>query len=285
MTILGNRTVQFNSRFLYWYVRSPIIQEDQSHTHQQLLDDEGRIGMMKTATISTATLIVCWVSPICNAWLSPYVGVRDYRPNTRLSMAGNLHGQNACFVPLEQLDQDYYAPRILQVSFGAIRVRDGCSSIKMIQIAGAYPGITAEEITAVQSEPAPELGQWTYDFSDPDGPQLGTVAIQGSQTVAGAEDPIVIIAEHLSIGVTLPKEIEDSVDLIVLVDRAYKNFEERKFLVVNMPSEGVKIAAFATKSEIPAGTEILGQVLLVQIPWLPAMKPTKTGFMEVDEYF
>lgn len=29
--------------------------------------------------------------------------------------AGNKHGENACFLPLEQLDQDYYAPRIVQV--------------------------------------------------------------------------------------------------------------------------------------------------------------------------
>ena len=129
------------------------------------------------------------------------------------------------------------------------------------------------------------MGQWTYDFSDPDGPQLGTVALQGSQTVAGAEDPVVIIAEHPSIGVTLPKAIVDPVDLVVLVDRGVKTYGERLFMVVDIPGEGVKITAFASKKDVPEGAEILGRVVLVQIPWLPAMKPTKTGFMEVDEYF
>ena len=30
---------------------------------------------------------------------------------------GFLHGQSSCFLPLAQLDQDYYAPRIIQVRF------------------------------------------------------------------------------------------------------------------------------------------------------------------------
>jgi len=28
---------------------------------------------------------------------------------------GNLHGESACFMPLEQNDEEYYAPRIVQV--------------------------------------------------------------------------------------------------------------------------------------------------------------------------
>ena len=30
---------------------------------------------------------------------------------------GFLHGQSSCFLPLAQLDQDYYAPRIIQVRY------------------------------------------------------------------------------------------------------------------------------------------------------------------------
>lgn len=138
---------------------------------------------------------------------------------------------------------------------------------------------------AVKSEPSPEPGQWTYDFSDPDGPQLGTVAIEGNNVVASAEDPVVIIAEHTSLNVPLPEVIKDPVDLIVLVDRAKNRFAERKFLVVDIPGIGITIAAYPTKSELPSNSEILGQVVLCQVPWLPSMKPTKSGFMEVDEYF
>lgn len=138
----------------------------------------------------------------------------------------------------------------------------------------------------MNSEPSAEVGQWAYDFSDPEGPQLGTVAIEGSHVVASCEDPVVIIAEHPSMGVVLSEELESPVDLLVLVDRALKTFAERKFLVLDVPGESeILIRAYATKAELPEGATILGQVELVQIPWLPCMKPTKSGFMEVDEYF
>lgn len=154
------------------------------------------------------------------------------------------------------------------------------------QIAGAYPGLTKEEFFAVQSEPSPELGQWSYDFSDPDGPQLGTVALEGSNVVAACEDPVVIIAEHQSLAVPLPEVIKDPVDLIVLVDRAANRFAERKFLVLSIPGDNeLKIGAYPSKQDLPDGCEILGQVVLCQIPWLPSMKPTKSGFLEVDEYY
>lgn len=156
---------------------------------------------------------------------------------------------------------------------------------RIVQIAGAYPGITKEEYFAVTSEPPPAQGQWTYDFSDPDGPQLGTVALEGSNLVASCEDPVVIIAEHFSLGVELPAAIKEPVDVLVLVDRSLKSFGERKFLVLDVPNEGIMIGAFNTKAELPHGSEVLGQVLQVTIPWLPCMKPTKTGFLEADEYF
>ena len=180
--------------------------------------------------------------------------------------AGNLHGQNTCFLPLQQLDNDEYMPRI-------------------VQIAGAYPGVTPQEFYAVSSEPSPAQGQWTYDFSDPDGPQLGTVALPGSNIVAACRDPVVLIAEHFSLGVELPPAIQEPVDVLVLVDRAMNRFGERKFLVLNVPGQGITIGAFNSKEELPEDCEILGQVLQVTIPWLPCMTKTKTGFLEADEYF
>lgn len=186
---------------------------------------------------------------------------------TEMATGGSLHGENSCFLPLKQLDQDYYAPRI-------------------IQIAGSYPGLTREDFFAVNSEPPAEVGQWSYDFSDPNGPQLGTVALEGSNVATLCEDPVVVIAEHPSLGVDLPEELVDPVDLVVLVDRALKNFAERKFLVLDIPgSSELLIKAYEHKGEMPTDATIVGQVELVQIPWLPCMKPTKTGFMECDEYF
>ena len=220
------------------------------------------------------TIVLLALASPAMAWLPVRQTTRGnaFRPTqTSLQSAasgttGSLHGQNSCFLPLKQLDQDYYSPRI-------------------VQIAGAYPGLTREEFFAVKSEPSPEQGQWTYDFSDPDGPQLGTVALEGSNIVAACEDPVVIIAEHTALGLPLSKEIVNPVDLVVLVDRAKPSFAERKFLLVEIPGEGLSIGAYQSKAELEDGVKILGQVELVQVPWLPSMAPTKTGFMEVDEYF
>jgi hypothetical protein len=110
--------------------------------------------------------------------------------------------------------------------------------------------------------------------------------LDGSNVVSACEDPVAIIAEHTSLGVPLPDAIKESVDLIVIVDRALNRFSERKFLVLQRGGgSDLEIGAYETKADLPADCEILGQVLLCQIPWLPSMKKTKTGFMEVDEYF
>ena len=130
------------------------------------------------------------------------------------------------------------------------------------------------------------MGQWSYDFSDPDGPQMGTVAVRGSETIKNCEDPVAIICEHFSLGVPLPEVLTEPVDLLVIVDRAKNRFAERKFLVLEVPGEqGLLIRAFATKAELPPAATILGQVQFVQIPWLPCMKKTKSGFAEEDELF
>mmetsp|Transcript_19244 Transcript_19244/g.41831 ORF Transcript_19244/g.41831 Transcript_19244/m.41831 type:complete len:230 (+) Transcript_19244:196-885(+) len=223
------------------------------------------------------TIVLGFVAPAALAWIpARSTGTVSSTKNNqhifRLQSSvgsdsiGSLHGENSCFMPLRQLDQDYYAPRI-------------------VQIAGAYPGLTREEFFAVTSEKTPEPGQWTYDFSDPDGPQLGTVAIESSNVVACCEDPVAIIAEHTSLSVPLPEVLKEPVDIIVLVDRAATSFAERKFLLLDVPGKGLVIGAFPFKTELPNEAEILGHVLLCQLPWLPCMKPTKTGFMEADEYF
>mmetsp|Transcript_5574 Transcript_5574/g.10593 ORF Transcript_5574/g.10593 Transcript_5574/m.10593 type:complete len:230 (-) Transcript_5574:742-1431(-) len=226
----------------------------------------------------TSFLIILTLANMVYAWVNNPINNLSTRSSTNISPSsktklfmstisvGARHGENACFLPLEQCHEEYYAPRI-------------------VQIAGLYPGITKEEFKAVTSSPAAELGQWAYDFSDPDGPQMGTVALPGSEIIAACEDPVVIIAEHFALGVPLPDVLKDPVDLLVLVDRAKKGFSERKFLVVDVPGEGVLIKAFTTKSEIPEGSEILGRVDFVQVPWLPCMQKKRSGFMEDDQLY
>lgn len=61
------------------------------------------------------------------------------------------------FLPVEQLDDETFAPRT-------------------IQIAGALPDITVADIMAVSCNPPSEMGMWQYDFSDPSGPQVSLIA-------------------------------------------------------------------------------------------------------------
>jgi len=71
-----------------------------------------------------------------------------------------------------------------------------------------YPGLTAEELLAPTSFDSAGYGRWTYDFSDPEGPQLGTVALPGSELVHGCIDPVIVIANTLSLGVDLQEDEE-----------------------------------------------------------------------------
>lgn len=225
-------------------------------------------------TIPYLTLALYLIITYCHAWTTTNINsIRKetpYKFNFHLhSTAKELvgHGENNCFLPLKQLDQDYCAPRI-------------------VQIAGAYPGLSIQDYYAVKSGPTAEYGQWSYDFSDPDGPQLGTVAIDGQSTVAECEDAVAIIAEHTSLKVPLVPAITDAVDLIVLADRAQTGFSERKFLVLeDTTTNELKIGAYECKADMPNIMKIIGRVVLVQIPWLPEMQPSKTGFLEADEYF
>jgi len=188
--------------------------------------------------------------------------------DTPAESVGNLHGQGSCFMPLLQNDEEYIAPRI-------------------VQIAGSYPGVDVATYLSLSSEPPADMGQWSYDFSDPEGPQLGTVALPGLASVYDTDDPVVLIADHQSLGVPLPDAITEPVDLIVLCDRSRTEFEDRRFLVMELEDRpgAVTIGAFETFDGLPAGARILGQVTLVQIPWLPVMMKKRSGFSEEEDLF
>ena len=158
--------------------------------------------------------------------------------------------------------------------------------IMIIKIAGAFPGVTREEFESVSSEPSPDQGQWSYEIYDQEASQGASVAIEGSSTIHYMDDPVVLVGDHFTLGVPLPDVLEEPVDLVMAVDRARNFFSERKFLIFSVPGkEELECGAFNTKAEMPEGAEVLGQVALVQIPWLPCMQKTKSGFMEEDEYF
>lgn len=63
--------------------------------------------------LTLANTVHAWVNPINN--LS--TGSTSKTPLFMSAVSvGARHGENSCFLPLEQCDEEYYAPRIVQVS-------------------------------------------------------------------------------------------------------------------------------------------------------------------------
>eukprot|EP00640_Fibrocapsa_japonica_P006508 CAMPEP_0113943122 /NCGR_PEP_ID=MMETSP1339-20121228/19190_1 /TAXON_ID=94617 /ORGANISM="Fibrocapsa japonica" /LENGTH=183 /DNA_ID=CAMNT_0000947899 /DNA_START=201 /DNA_END=752 /DNA_ORIENTATION=- /assembly_acc=CAM_ASM_000762 len=149
---------------------------------------------------------------------------------------------------------------------------------RIIQVAGVWPDLSPEDVMAPQSSPAPPSGTWQYDFSDPDGPQMGTVAIEGSDLVESLEDPVAIVCPNTHLGVPLPQD--ETAELLVIVDRAETEFSQYKFFCFAKPDGTIE---FRWHEALPEGYSILGKVMLVQSPFLPSMASAKTGYLEADD--
>jgi hypothetical protein len=83
---------------------------ERPRTSPQLIGTIRRIIMVRTVT--RVTILLLSVSKAV-AWVLP--PVRSAAKSLVLNLAGNLHGEGACFLPLQQMESDYYAPRIIQV--------------------------------------------------------------------------------------------------------------------------------------------------------------------------
>jgi len=169
-----------------------------------------------------------------------------------------LHGTGSRFLPVHQLKSDEITPRI-------------------IQIAGVYPGLSVEEFIAPLSSPGPELGCWQYDFTDPEGPQMGTVALPGSAITQLLVDPVILISSNLALGIDFGAE---ETEVLVCVDRDITVHQPNKFFVWKNAAGEIEIRWM---ENVPIGYEVLGQVMLVTIPHLATMAPAKTGFLEADD--
>jgi hypothetical protein len=145
-----------------------------------------------------------------------------------------------------------------------------------MRIAGVYPEISADELLAPPSIPSGGMGCWSYDFPDPDGPQLGIVAIPGSPKITNAIDPTVMITTNTQLGVQLVEEAE----MLVVVDRGDLKITRDNFYVFRTPNNDLKIQ---WTDKVEKGYEVLGKVILCTIPYNAANAPKKTGFMEEDD--
>ena len=172
-----------------------------------------------------------------------------------------MHGSGSRFIPLSQNKPEDISPR-------------------MVPVAGMSPSITAEELLAPPSSAAPPLGMWQFDFSDPDGPQLGTVVLPPSNAIQTAEDPVVMVAESTELGLSLRNDVE--CEVLIVIDRGDKTFEDDKFFAFSAPDGSVIVRWF---QELPAGYSVLGRVVIVIVPYLESMMVKSSGFMEDQDDF
>lgn len=145
---------------------------------------------------------------------------------TSIDRQDGLHGQGSRFMSITQLKGDELMPRIVQIAGARLRV--SCLLPVLLALTpppriihtsthpfspppptpqfsktGVYPGLTAQELLAPASTEAPAYGMWAYDFSDPEGPQMGTVALPASALVHACIDPVVVIASNDALNIDM----------------------------------------------------------------------------------
>lgn len=166
------------------------------------------------------------------------------------------HGENFKFLSVLRGNEDVYFPRI-------------------IPIAGVLGEVSFEEIMAPFSAEAPKEGNWFYDFSDPDSPQLGTFACPPSRNIHEAADPVGLIATNTQLNINL--SISDEVECVVVVDRGDFRFDPDAFFAFRSPINTVEIGSC---NKIPQGFEIIGRVVMTTVPFHTGMARKPTGFLE-----
>lgn len=170
-------------------------------------------------------------------------------------MASGKHGDNFKYMSVVQGSKDEHFPRI-------------------IQIAGMFPGLSPDELLGPSSSPAAEPGFWTYIFPDPEDPNVGVVAVPGSEVITGCGDPVAIIAKSASLGF---KGEENEV--VVIVDRAETDFVPGEFYALQTLDNQVDILWTDSIDEFSA---VLGRVVLCMAPADRNAPPT-SGFLENDD--
>ena len=133
---------------------------------------------------------------------------------------------------------------------------------------------------APPSSPSAPMGMWQFDFSDPDGPQLGTVVLPPSAAVQKAADPVVMVAQSTELKLSLRNDVE--AEVLIVIDRGELDFDSTKFFAFSGPDGVVTVRWF---DEVPAGYSVLGRVVIVIVPYLESMMVKSSGFMEDDDDF
>ena len=155
----------------------------------------------------------------------------------------------------------------------------------IVCIAGAYPGITADQLRAPSPLPFAEPGGWNYHMLQPGAAPGGFVAIPGSVLLEASPDSIAVICSSPALGLEFPDGQEHEV--IAIVDRSdpatvdRNQYNSNKVYALADPQGFVHLRWL---DPLPADWQVVGKIVFCQLPF--TQKPGRSrGFAEAEDGF
>jgi hypothetical protein len=179
-------------------------------------------------------VVMCACIALTHGYSSPLS-----RTSNKLFMATGLHGEKFKFMPIFKGSKEDHFPRI-------------------VQIAGVFPGLSPEDVMAPSSSPAADPGTWMYSFPDPSDPNVGVVAVPGSDVITYSADPVAIISKSSVLGISGP----DS-ECVLIIDRGDIDFYEGDFYAFQTFDNTVQVGWADSMDDFNA---VIGRVVTCMMP-------------------
>ena len=145
----------------------------------------------------------------------------------------------------------------------------------ILKIAGVYGEMTVSDLFAPAYTPPTKQGYWSYDFTEPGGPQMGTVAVPGNDRLHQCVDPVVIIATNSQLGIKAREELE----MLVVIDRGDRTRDsDTNFFVFQNSDESFYIQWAEGTLE-----GCIGKVAMCCLPLTDKERDITSGFEEQNE--
>lgn len=212
-----------------------------------------------------ASDVLLQVSDYDQATYDPEKPGLNVQPSQGGDREEGMHGTGFRFMPLETIGAE--------------------SAPAVVCIAGAYPGLTADQLARPQPVPFPAPGSWNYHMLTGDAAPGGFVALPGSHMLDTHPDTVAVVCASKALGLEFPDGNEHEV--IALIDRAdtatfdASAFDPQRFYAFADPEGNISIRWFA---EIPAGHTIKGRLLFTQMPFVKRAN-AGGGFAEMSDEF
>ena len=154
----------------------------------------------------------------------------------------------------------------------------------LLAIAGAYPGITADQLLSPSALPQPDQGRWNYHRLTGDAVPTGFVVVPGEQKLHSSPNTVAVVCDAGALGIDMQEQHE----VLALIDRSDVavsgdplDLEDSAFYAFADESGAVTIRWVEV---LPAGWRVLGKLLYTILPNFKRIGK-KDGFAELDDDF